>query len=181
MADDSSPFALLCQLEQRALALAAPLPSPEEVVQHFSGIGFRLERRLYVVSIGEVTEILYQPPCTALPGVKSWVKGIANLRGRLLPVLDLCDFLAQPSASPRKQHRVLVVEQGETLVGLLVNEVFGMQHFLLDSFEPQAPELSTLEAEISPFIEGVFRNQQPWLLFDPQALLADSRFLQVAV
>jgi len=172
MADDSAPFALLCQLEQRALALAAPLPSPEEVVQHFSGIGFRLGQRRYVVSMSDVTEILYQPPCTALPGVKGWVK--------LLPVLDLCGFLAQPSASPRKQHRVLVVEQGETLVGLLVDEVFGMQHFLLDSFEPQAAELNRLEAEISPFIEGVFRHQQPWLLFDPHTLLADSRFLQVA-
>jgi len=161
---DTSPFALLCQIEQRCVALATPLPSPQKVVQHWSGVGFRLGQRLHV----------------APPGVKAWVKGVANLRGRLLPVLDLCDFLGTVSASQRKQRRVLVIEHAQTFVGLLVDDVFGMQHFPQESFEPQATELGTLEAEISPFIGGVFRREQPWFVFSPHALLADSKFLQVA-
>jgi len=180
MAEASSPFALLCQLEQRYLAMAAPLPSPQKVVQHWSGIGFRLGQRLHTAPMSEVTEILYQPPCTSLPGVKSWVKGVANLRGRLLPILDLCSFFGWPSASQRKQHRVLVVEHGQTFVGLLVDEVFGMQHFPLDSFDGQSAELHQLEASISPFVHGVFQREQPWFVFSPHDLLADTQFLQVA-
>jgi len=181
MVDEVSlPFTLLHQMEQRCLAFAAPLPSPQEVAQSWSGIGFRLGQRLYVAPMEEVAEILYQPPCTGLPGVKSWVKGVANLRGRLLPVLDLCGFLGLSRGSSRKQHRVLVVEQEETFVGLLVDEVFGMQHFLLDNFEEQAAELNSLEAKVRTFIYGVFRNEQSWFVFSPYALIADARFLQVA-
>jgi len=175
-----SPFALLFQLEQRCAALAAPLPAPREAVQKWSGIGFRLMQHLYVAPMGEVAEILYQPPYTGLPGVKDWVMGVANLRGRLLPLLDLCGFFGQPSTSPRKQHRVLVVEQGETFVGLLVDEVFGMQHFPMDSFDGQAAELDTLETGTSPFIQGLFRREQSWFVFSPHALLTDARFSQVA-
>jgi len=180
MAEASSPFALLCQLEQRYLAMAAPLPAPQQVVQYWSGIGFRLGQRLHTAPMGEVTEILYQPPCTSLPGVKSWVKGVANLRGRLLPILDLSGFLGWPSASQRKQHRVLVVEHGQTFVGLLVDEVFGMQHFPLDSFDTQAAELNQLEAPIRPFIHGLFRRERSWFVLSPHDLLSDTQFLQVA-
>jgi hypothetical protein len=60
--------------------------------------------------MGEVGEVLHEPRCTLLPG-SPWVKGVANLRGRLLPIMDLCGFSAELSPL-RKQRRVLVVEHG---------------------------------------------------------------------
>ncbi len=68
-----------------------------------------------------------------MPGVKPWVKGVANLRGRLLPVMDLGGFLGLELSKARKQRRVLVVEYNDLFVGLLVDEVVGMQHFAQDA------------------------------------------------
>ena len=85
MSDSQTPFQLLFEIDQRCRALAAGLPAQQQVVQSWSGIGFRMGERLFVAPMGEVSEVLHEPRYTSLPGVKSWVKGVANVRGRLLP------------------------------------------------------------------------------------------------
>ena len=87
MSDAQSPFQLLVALDQRCRTLAAGLPSQQQTVQTWSGIGFRMGERYFVAPMGEVGEVLHEPRHTLLPGVKNWVKGVANVRGRLLPVM----------------------------------------------------------------------------------------------
>lgn len=178
MSDAQTPFQLLCDIDQRCRALAAGLPSQQETVQTWSGIGFRMGGRLFVAPMGEVTEVLHEPRYTLLPGVKSWVKGVANVRGRLLPIMDLCGFFGGELSPLRKQRRVLVVEHQEVFSGLVVDEVFGMQHFNVDSFTEQLPPL---EANILPFVQGQFQREQPWLVFSPHALARHQGFLDIAV
>ncbi|MDH4565795.1 chemotaxis protein CheW [Pseudomonas sp. BN414] len=177
MSDSQSPFQLLFEIDQRCRALAAGLPAQQQVVQSWSGIGFRMGERLFVAPMGEVSEVLHEPRHTSLPGVKTWVKGVSNVRGRLLPVMDLCGFFGSELSPLRKQRRVLVVDHQEIFAGLIVDEVFGMQHFLVDSF---SEELPPLEASIQPFIHGVFHREQPWLVFSPHALAQHQEFLEVA-
>ena len=77
--------------------------------------------------------------------MRSWVLGVANVRGRLVPVMDLAGLLDLPSRANWRSRRVLVVEQGDFLVGLLVDAVLGMQQFPSDSrreVENLAPELA---------------------------------------
>lgn len=178
MSDAQSPFQLLVALDQRCRALAAGLPSQQQTVQTWSGIGFRMGERYFVAPMGEVGEVLHEPRHTLLPGVKSWVKGVANVRGRLLPVMDLCGFFGSELSPLRKQRRVLVVDHNDVFAGLTVDEVFGMQHFPVDTFSEQLPPL---EAAISPFIHGVFQRERPWLVFSPHALAQHQGFLDVAV
>lgn len=178
MSDAQTPFQLLCDIDQRCRVLAAGLPSQQETVQTWSGIGFRMGGRLFVAPMGEVTEVLHEPRYTLLPGVKSWVKGVANVRGRLLPIMDLCGFFGGELSPLRKQRRVLVVEHQEVFSGLVVDEVFGMQHFNVDSFTEQLPPL---EASILPFVRGQFQREQPWLVFSPHALARHQGFLDIAV
>ncbi|WP_205588042.1 chemotaxis protein CheW, partial [Pseudomonas aeruginosa] len=104
--------------------------------------------------------------------------GVANVRGRLLPIMDLCGFLGTELSPLRKQRRVLVVEHLDVFAGLIVDEVFGMQHFPVDTFSEQLPPL---EAALQPFIHGVFHREQPWLVFSPHALAQHQGFLDVAV
>ena len=73
---------------------------------------------------------------------------------------------------------MLVVEHGEVFAGLIVDEVFGMQHFSVEAFAEQLPPL---EASIQPFIHGVFQRERPWLVFSPHALARAQAFLDVAV
>lgn len=178
MSGQPTPFDLLLGIDQRCRALAAGLPAQLETQQTWSGIGFRLGGRLFVAPMGEVGEVLHEPRHTQLPGVKSWVRGVANVRGRLLPLIDLGGFLGEESGAPRKQRRVLVVEHQEVFSGLIVDEVFGMQHFPVDTFTEQLPPL---EAAVRPFIHGVFNRERPWLVFSPQRLARHEDFLDVAV
>jgi len=108
-----------------------------------------------------------------MPGVKPWVKGVANLRGRLLPVMDLGGFLGLPLSKARKQRRVLVVEYNDLFVGLLVDEVVGMQHFAQDALLANA-------SPGAPFIQGQFDGDPPWQVFSPFALAQAPGFMDVA-
>ncbi|NIQ08579.1 MAG: chemotaxis protein CheW, partial [Gammaproteobacteria bacterium] len=69
------------------------LPQKIEVRRTWSGIGFRLGEYLLVSPTSEIIEILKCPPLTRVPSALSWVKGIANIRGTLLPVIELKGFL----------------------------------------------------------------------------------------
>lgn len=178
MPDVTTPFQQLLEIDHLCRSYSAGLPAQQEVAQSWSGIGFRMGGRLLVAPMGEVTEVLHEPRYTRLPGVKPWVKGVANVRGRLLPIVDLCGFFGSELSPLRKQRRVLVVEHDDVFAGLIVDEVFGMQHFSVEAFAEQLPPL---EAAIQPFIHGVFQRERPWLVFSPHALARAQAFLDVAV
>jgi twitching motility protein PilI len=72
---------------------------------------------------------------------------------------------------------VLVVEHEDVFAGLMVNEVFGLQHFAQDSLEP----IETLSGPIAPFIKGRFLREQSWQVFSPFALVQSQSFMHVAV
>lgn len=103
-----TPFQRLLEIDHRCRSLAVGLPSQRQAVQTWGGIGFRMGGRLFVAPMGEVVEVLHEPRQTLLPGVKQWVRGGANVRGRLLPVMDLCGYFGlelhcrSPQSGPRR-------------------------------------------------------------------------------
>ncbi|MFO2462065.1 chemotaxis protein CheW [Pseudomonas sp. 15FMM2] len=178
MTESQTAFELLLDIDRRCRVLAADLPSQETRSHSWSGIGFRLSDHWYVAPMGEVAEVLHEPRCTLMPGVKPWVKGVANLRGRLLPVIDLCGFLGHTLTTVRKQRRVLVIEHEDIFVGLLVDEVVGLQHFaqdLLERVPSQSPAVTG-----AAFIQGQFSGEPLWQVFSPFALAQARGFLDVA-
>ena len=177
MSESLTAFELLLQIDQRCRLLAADLPSQPTRQDSWSGIGFRLGEDWYVAPMGEVSEVLHEPRFTQLPGVKPWVKGVANLRGRLLPIMDLYGFFGHEVSAARKQRRVLVVEHDEVFAGLLVDEVFGLQHFAQDSLE-SADQWS---GPMSAFVKGRFQREQTWQVFSPFALAQSQSFMHVAL
>ena len=184
MTESLTAFELLLQIDQRCRLLAADLPSQPTRQDSWSGIGFRLGEYWYVAPMCEVSEVLHEPRFTQLPGVKPWVKGVANLRGRLLPIMDLCGFfsgkeLGHELSTQRKQRRVLVVEHNDVFAGLMVDEVFGLQHFAQDSLEPVPA--GDMHRPISAFISGRFQREQSWEVFSPFALVQSQSFMHVAV
>jgi twitching motility protein PilI len=170
---------ILRDIEADTLRNAAPLPLKRDTRPEWQGLGFQISGVRMVAPLSEISEILTPPRVTALPRVKDWMLGIANVRGRLIPIIDLHRFMGITATVPRTQWRVLVVEQGETVAGLLVEQSLGMQHFLDDSFEEGQPEgLDAMHA----YIQGAYRHGgRVFYVVSLTSLIRDEKFNDVAI
>ncbi len=174
---------VLEDIKAATLKLAAPLPHKEEVQAQWQGLGFLVGGIRLVSQLGEVSELLQVPRLTPLPAVKPWVMGIANVRGRLIPVIDLHEYLQLPTTLPMSQWRVLVVEDGDMVAGLLVEQSLGIQHFLEESYEEQFAERGNGELEgINPYASGAFRHGgRVYHVVQLKSILRDEKFMDVAL
>ena len=179
MATNKHPFELLRELEALSIKTAKGLPQEVESKEVWSGIGFRIGGMLMIAPLAQVNEILYYPNLTLVPGTLPWVKGLANIRGSLLPIMDLQKYLGQPAIHLRQHSRILVINQGELMAGLLVDEVLGLRHF---EPEEQVNRVKKLDPAIKPYIRGAFnQGDQTWYVFDMTVLAEDPQFYKVAV
>jgi twitching motility protein PilI len=173
------PVALLRAMETGCRIAAAGLPEKVEPCEAWSGIAFRLGDRQLLVPVGEVIETLALPQLTAVPNTADWVNGIANVRGRLLTVLDLHGMLYDEVAQPGARSRVLVIDYEDVYFGLVVDEVHGLRHYPV---EARVAAGSRMDDVLGPHVsdgiqdEGVFRG-----IFSIPALSASARFMQAAV
>ncbi|MEM7219996.1 MAG: chemotaxis protein CheW [Pseudomonadota bacterium] len=157
---------------------AAPLPKQEDDQPVWRGLGFQLAGTRLVSVIGEVVEIINPPRVTTLPRVKAWMLGVANVRGRLVPIVDLAAYLALPTTTPRRDWKVMIVEDDELVVGLLVEQSLGMQQFVEESFEDVV--LDGLDA-LQPYMRGAFRlGGRVFHVVSLRSLVRGPRFFEVA-
>ena len=174
----SKAYALLQDIEERSRTKALGLPQQVEVRRTWSGVGFRLGNVYLLSKLEEVDEILISPEMTRVPSALSWVKGIANIRGMLLPIMDLRDFIDGESVPSGRKTRVILIKKGELVSGLMVDEVFGMRHFFEEERTENVPESSD---NLKKYLQGAFRKgNMHWGIFDMDNLAADPNFLEVA-
>ena len=173
-----SPFALLVSIAKRSRETAYELPQKTEAVTYWRGVGFMLAGQKFVAPMNEVGEILQPPRVTKVPGVRNWVLGVSNIRGRLVPVLDLAGLLGVPSKANWRARRVLVIGQGDNLNGLMVDAVLGMQQFPTHEMRNQM----YVESNYAGFVRGGFEREGiNWPIFSFSELAQADEFLQVAV
>jgi twitching motility protein PilI len=180
--ENALAFDTLVAMAELSLSHAKGLPAQVDVKPYWSGVGFSLFGARYVAPMGEVSEMLEMPHFTRLPGVTDWVKGVSNVRGRLLPLADMAVFLGGKLISAWRQQRVLVIEVDEIYSGLVVDAVFGVQHFPVDSYSPVVKS-GIFGNEMVPFVQGAFMNDEgeEWTVFSPWSLARNERFFQAAL
>jgi purine-binding chemotaxis protein CheW len=84
-------------------------------------VGFRIGNETYGVRIGAVREIVRVPVITSVPSAPELIEGVINLRGKIIPVMDLRKRFGQTEIISDKKNRILVVELENKLIGLIVN------------------------------------------------------------
>jgi purine-binding chemotaxis protein CheW len=84
-------------------------------------VGFRIGSETYGVRIGAVREIVRVPEITTVPSAPDLIEGVINLRGKIIPVMDLRKRFGQTEIHQDKRNRILVVELDNKLLGLIVN------------------------------------------------------------
>jgi purine-binding chemotaxis protein CheW len=84
-------------------------------------VGFRIGRETFGLPISMVREIVRVPEITSVPNAPDYIEGVINLRGRIIPVVDLRKRFGDSSFEPNKKNRIVVVELESRIIGLIVN------------------------------------------------------------
>jgi chemotaxis signal transduction protein len=116
-----------------------------------------LAGHLLAVPIAQLRELTEPLPTAFLPLVPPWFRGLANLRGEVLAVLDVLPFLGLGELAERPSNRLLVLgpPESETVAGLLVEKVHGVVAVPPDGVRRTVePEAVTLP--FAPYLEGCF-------------------------
>jgi len=129
-------------------------------------IGFILERNEYTVPILKVQEIIKLPQITKMPGVPYYVEGVTNLRGRIIPVVNLKKILGIQEQSPGS--KVIVISSGKIIFGALVDDITGVVNIDEKNIEPAEEFLQHGQSQV----EGVARlNDRLLVLLDTKKLI----------
>lgn len=121
---------LLSSIEERCRKYAVGLPESDQIQSYWEGVMFYVGDDRLIAPLNDIKEILNFPSAiTKVPGTKPWMLGIANIRGTLLPVIDLQLFLIGRKTYRSRRSRVLVFQIGGGMSGVLVGEMVGMRHF----------------------------------------------------
>jgi purine-binding chemotaxis protein CheW len=84
-------------------------------------VGFRIGRETFGLPISIVREIMRVPEITFVPNAPDYIEGVINLRGRIIPIVDLRKRFGQKSLEQNKGNRIIVVELEKRAVGLIVH------------------------------------------------------------
>lgn len=169
------PFELLQELERRASLAATGRGAQTGTEDEWVGVAFQLGDLQFVVDRRDIREILMVPGVTRVPGSKNWVKGLANIRGQLLPIIDLNAFFGGEESITGRSTRVLWVNHQEIPAGLVVDAVKGFRRF---SNAEQSDEMQSFEASFKPFVKGGYKqNDEIWNVIDFVALVESQVFL----
>lgn len=173
-----SPFLILADYEQRSLAHVAGLPEQLDAPGLWRGVAYRIGRHRLASGFDEVAEILPMPLLTPVPGALPWLLGVANIRGTLLPVVDLKQFLEGDRTVLHERQRVLVVRQPGGDVAVTIDELYGQRSFI----EEQGIEAAAVAAgRYAHFIDRAYRvDGQDWGVFRLDRLARTPEFRQAA-
>ena len=172
------PFAMLLDFEQRSLAHVAGLPEQFDAPGLWRGIGYRLGERRLASAFDDVLEIVPMPPVTPVPGAQAWMLGVGNVRGNLLPIVDLKQFLEGERTVLHETQRVLIVRQPDGDVAVTIDELFGQRSF---HDEQQVEPDAVAEGRYVHFVERAYRlADQTWGVFSLSRLARTPEFRQAA-
>jgi purine-binding chemotaxis protein CheW len=115
-------------------------------------VGFRIGRETFGLPIAMVREIVRVPEITSVPSVPDYVQGVINLRGRIIPVIDLRKRFGQKSLDADKRNRIVVVEVENRAIGLLVHSA--SEVLKVPPSEIESPQNVFQEGELS-YVSGV--------------------------
>ena len=170
------PFEILQSFDQRGRARAAS-PEMEASEAMVGRLALRFADQRIMVSMEDIAQIVPAPVITRVPGVKPWLIGIANLRGTVISVVNLGEFLLGKPSVLGKKSRIVTVNSGDWHYGLLIDEVIGMRHFA----EHSKIGTDAVPEPLRPYVDEVYDSEDHhWMTFSIDALLGNAYFLDAA-
>lgn len=138
-----------------SVAMQEPVAAEKQLV------AFHLADEVYAVDISVINEIILLPEVTHIPHTTQDVLGVINLRGKIIPILDLKKRLNLPAGKKTRSARVIVVEQEDNAVGMIVDEVVGVRKLSSSEIEPPTSLLANLDTD---YILGIGKMEGSLLI-----------------
>ena len=141
---------------------------------------FQLGAELYGCEISRVHEIIRLQSVTKVPRAPAFVEGVINLRGKVIPVVDLRRRFGLPTADHTRASRIVVVEIGDQVVGIVVDGVSEVLRVNSAIVEPPSPVVAGIDSE---YLHGIAKlADRLVILLDLDRILAreERRALEVA-
>ena len=159
-------------LRARAHTLArAPRPAPAAGTT-LELLEFRLGSERYALETRHVQDVHPLRELTPLPCTPPFVLGIVNVRGRILPVLDLKKFFDLPERGLTDLHRIILVRGNGLELGLLADVIVGVRSVAADDLQPSLPTLSGIGAD---YLKGV--SVERLVVLDLDRILSDPKII----
>lgn len=159
-------------LRARAHALSRPPAPAADASASLELLEFSLAQERYAVETRFVGEAHPLRDLTPLPCTPSFLLGIVNVRGRILPVLDLKKFFGLPEQGLTDLHRIILVHGHGLELGLLADSIMGVRTIPLDGLRPPLPTLTGIQAE---YLIGV--TAECLVALDLDRILADPKII----
>lgn len=118
-------------------------------------ISFRLADQVFCLDIMAVKEIRVWQKATPLPHSPDFVLGFINLRGKVIPVVDMALRLGLPAIEPTEQSAIIVIDEGDRGVGILVESVSDMVTVKPEDMQPVPDVMSDEEKQLTKGIVPV--------------------------
>lgn len=143
----------------------------------FQIVTFAVGKEEYGLRIEEVQEIVRMPEITRLPQTAAFIKGVINLRGNIVPVIDMRERFRLEKVEYTETTRVIVVRIGEKLTGLIVDNVSQVVEIEHSEIE-DAPDI--ISGRSREFISGIGKlNDQMIIIIDTAKILTDEEINEV--
>jgi purine-binding chemotaxis protein CheW len=133
-------------------------------------VAFRIGKELFGVGIESIREIVRFPEVTEVPDAPAFLEGVINLRGKIVPVVNLRRRLRLSGEENTKSSRVLITENGKNMIGLHVDAVSEVLKILPEDIEAPPEMVSAIGVE---YITGVAKvDERLIILLDLQKILS---------
>lgn len=145
------------------------LKAKQEDTQQGRYLTFNLGEEVFGLEIRYVTEIIGMQPITKVPEVPSFIKGIINLRGKIIPVIDMRIKFRKEPISYTDRTCIIVIDTQEIMVGLIVDSVAEVINIAEENIVPPPDQKTGMD---NKYIQGIGKvDDDVKLLLDCESLL----------
>lgn len=176
VSEETTAFEYLLSVDRKCNVHQGGLVQQESDISYSHGLAFQLGTHKYIIPIADVSEVLTVKDINSIPRAPAWLVGISNVRGNLITVLDLHEFIfSAPVKGKFDSKRMLLVKQEAHYYGLIIDSIIGMKSFNAEQGIDEVPE--DFDYDHIDHISAFYSSGEEWFAaLSIQSLLLDERF-----
>ena len=169
------PAQALAVLEKRAKKMARPVKAKNKVMP-VEVLKFRLTNQEYAISMDYIREVILTGEITPVPGTPQYITGICAIRGEIISLVDLREFLKIRGKGLTDLNRVIVITDGKITFGILADVITGIGMIPKEMLAPVRPGQTPIaEKYLLGSVEDIIVLNASELLADPAMVINDTR------